>query len=121
VLASGVADADAAADATAAATDRKVGWLREAAGDRFEDLELNMLVLAAAETDDRDGFAELVAGGFGVDPTEALEIPHAWFGSIDEICASIIERRERWGISYCVVQGDVYEAMAPVVERLAGQ
>jgi probable F420-dependent oxidoreductase len=120
-LPNGAPDAEAAADATASATDRKVDWLREAAGDRFDDIELNMLVLAAAETDDRTGFAELMAGGFGVDPVDALDIPHAWFGSIDEICESLIARRERWGVSYYVLQGDTYEAMAPVVERLAGE
>ena len=98
-----------------------VAWLRDAAGDRFDEIELNMLVLVAAETDDRAGFAELMAGGFGVEPDDALDIPHAWFGSIDEICESLIARRERWGISYYVVQSDTYEAMAPVVDRLAGQ
>lgn len=120
-LASGAADADAAADATADATDRKVDWIREAAGDRFDDIELNMLVLVAAETEDRAGFAELMGGGFGVDPADALDIPHVWFGSIDEICESLVARRERWGVSYYVLQGDTYEAMAPVVERLAGE
>ena len=119
-LASGAADASAAADATAEATDRKIAWLRESAGDRFDEIELNMLVLVAAETDDPAGFAELMAGGFGVDPDVTLDIPHAWFGSIDEICESLIARRDRWGLSYYVVQGDTYEAMAPVVERLAG-
>ena len=109
----------AAADATAEATDRKIAWVREAAGDRFDEIELNMLVFAAAETDDRQGFAEMVGAGFGVDPDDALHVPHAWFGSIDEICDTLVERRERWGISYYVLQGDALEAMAPVVERLS--
>jgi probable F420-dependent oxidoreductase len=116
----GVADESAAADTTAAATDRKIDWVRAAAGDRFDDIELNMLVYAAVETDDRAGFAELIGGGFGVSSDDALDIPHAWFGSIDEICESLEERRQRWGLSYYVLQGDTYEAMAPVVDRLAG-
>ena len=112
--------ASAAADATAEATDRKVAWIRDAAGEGFDDIELNMLIFAAVETDDQAGVAELMAGGFGVDPADALDIPHAWFGTVDEICESLEARRERWGISYYVLQGDTYEAMAPVVERLAG-
>jgi probable F420-dependent oxidoreductase len=119
-LHSGAADASAAADATAAATDRKLGWLKEAAGARFDDIELNCLCLVAAVTDDREGFAQLMAGGFGVDPADALDIPHALFGTIDQICDTLQARRDRWGFSYIVVQGDTYEAIAPVVERLAG-
>ena len=119
-LHSGAADATSAADATAEATDRKLGWLREAAGDRFDDIELNCLCLVTAVTDDREGFANLMAGGFNVDPGDALDIPHALFGTIDEICDTLQARRERWGFSYIVVQGDAYQALAPVVERLAG-
>jgi probable F420-dependent oxidoreductase len=119
-LHSGAADAEAAADATAAATDRKMGWLKELAGDRFDDIELNCLCLVTAVTDDRDGFAQLMAGGFGVDPEDALEIPHALVGTVDQICDTLQARRDRWGFSYIVVQGDSYEPLAPVVERLAG-
>jgi hypothetical protein len=119
-LAKGVIDADAGADGSPARTDEKVAWVREAAGDRFDDIELNCLCLVAAVTDDRDGFAQLMAGGFGVDPADALDIPHALFGTVDEICDTLQARRDRWGFSYIVVQGDTYEAMAPVVERLAG-
>ena len=43
----------AIADASAEATDRKLGWVKEAAGDRFDDIELNCLVIAAMVTDDR--------------------------------------------------------------------
>jgi probable F420-dependent oxidoreductase len=119
-LHSGAADAEAAADATAEATDRKMAWLKELAGDRFDDIELNCLCLVTAVTDDRDGFAQLMAGGFGVDPADALDIPHALVGTVDQICDTLQARRDRWGFSYIVVQGDTYEALAPVVERLAG-
>jgi hypothetical protein len=30
------------------------------------------------------------------------------------------ERRERWGFSYWIINGDVMADFAPVVERLAG-
>jgi probable F420-dependent oxidoreductase len=119
-LHSGAADAEAAKDATAEATDRKMGWLKELAGDRFDDIELNCLCLVTAVTDDREGFAQLMAGGFGVDPEDALEIPHALVGTVDQICDTLQARRDRWGFSYIVVQGDSYEPLAPVVERLAG-
>jgi len=38
-----------------------------------------------------------------------------------EICADLEARRDRWGISYYVLQGEeTMRAMAPVVARLAG-
>jgi probable F420-dependent oxidoreductase len=111
---------DAARSMTPAATDEKVQWVRDAAGARLDDIELNMLVFIGTITDDRAGFAEAMAGGFGVTPQDALEIPYAWFGTVDEICEKLQEWRERWGVSYYVLQRDAAEAMAPVVARLAG-
>ena len=42
-------------DMTAAATARKIEWIREAAGDRFERLELNIICTTVVVTDDRRG------------------------------------------------------------------
>jgi probable F420-dependent oxidoreductase len=119
-LRSGAVDKETVADATAASFDRKVAWVREAAGDRFDDLELNLLVFVAIVTDDRQAMAEMLAGGFGVDPAEALTIPNAFVGTVDEICDDLHARRERWGVSYVVFQEAAMETMAPVVARLAG-
>ena len=47
--------------------DRKIGWVREAAGDRFDDLELNCLTFLTIVTDDRAGMAEKLAPVFGID------------------------------------------------------
>ena len=41
-------------------------------------------------------------------------------GTIDEICDTLVQRREQWGVSYVVVGDDLFEAFAPVVARLAG-
>jgi probable F420-dependent oxidoreductase len=117
-LAAGEIGTEAAADAVASATDRKVGWVREAAGDRYDDLELNVLVFMVAVTEDAAGTAELLAATFGIDPAEALEVPHALVGTVEEICERLEQRRDRWDLSYTVVQGDAMEAMAPVIERL---
>jgi probable F420-dependent oxidoreductase len=117
---SGVVGPDAAADATAEATDRKVGWVRAAAGDRFDDIDLSMLVFAAITTDDRAGTAEMMAGVFGITPEEMADVPHAWIGSVDEICEAIRAQRERWGISHFVLPFDTIETTAPVVAALAG-
>ena len=57
---------------------------------------------------------------FGIPAEEVKDVPHAFIGTVDEICADIERRRERFGFSYFVVQSDGMEALAPVVERLAG-
>jgi probable F420-dependent oxidoreductase len=122
-LRSGAVDEGAAADATAAATDRKLAWVREAAGERFDDLEINCLSLATVVTTsaaERDGVLEAMGAMFGLDPAAAGEVPHAVIGSVDEIVDALEARRERWAMSYVTVQGDALEAFAPVVARLAG-
>jgi hypothetical protein len=49
-----------------------------------------------------------------------LESPFVLLGSVDEIVAQLVARRQRWGISYYVVFDDVVDAFAPIVDRLTG-
>lgn len=116
----GVADADAARNGTAELTDEKLSWVRDAAGDRYGDLEINLLNFACIVTDDRQKVAQDFAPVMGLEPDQLLEFPHALVGTVEEIAESVQARRERWDASYVVVQQDVMEAMAPVVARLAG-
>ncbi len=119
-LPSGAVDRAATATGTAAATEEKIGWIREAAGDRFPQLELNVTVFVVAVTNDRDHAADRIASGFGVSPQEVLQVPHVLIGSVEQMVDDLQERRERFGISYVVFSGEQHEAMAPVVARLAG-
>ena len=119
-LAAGVIDASAGPNATADATAKKLRWIADAAGDRYDDLELQTRVHLAVVTDDREGFADAFAPALGLTGAQALESPHALAGTVDQLCETIIERRERWGLSYITVSDDAMEAFAPVVERLAG-
>jgi probable F420-dependent oxidoreductase len=105
----------------AEATDRQIGWIRAAAGDRLGALELNLTVLPVRVTDDRPGVAAAAAGELGIPVEELLDSPHALIGTVDEICDDLEARRARWGISYWVVPSQVREAFAPVVERLSGR
>ncbi|HEX7134293.1 MAG TPA: TIGR03621 family F420-dependent LLM class oxidoreductase [Iamia sp.] len=116
----GQVDADAARSGTATLTDQKLEWIRAAAGDRFADIELNALHYATIITDDRKGTMETMAPLFGVEPAEIEEYPHALIGTVDEICADLEARRDRWGFSYVVIQGDSMDTFAPVVAKLAG-
>jgi probable F420-dependent oxidoreductase len=116
---SGQVDAAAAQNGAAGETDQKLAWVREAAGHRYADLEINLLQFAAIVTDDRRGTAEMMAPLFGLPPEELDAYPHVCIGSVDEIADSLRARRERWDASYIVFQGvDTMEAMAPVVAAL---
>lgn len=119
-IATGAVGVEAAQSGSAEETDRKLDWVRDAAGDRFDEIELNMLIFAAIVTDDRQGTIDMMAPMFGLDPAAVAEYPHAWVGTVDQICDDLIARRERWGASYLVVQSDAMDAIAPVVARLAG-
>lgn len=116
----GSIDAAAIASSSAVATDEKLAWVREAAGDRYADLEINALVFACVISDDRAGTAEMMAPLFGVSPEEALQSPHSWMGPVEAICDDLQARRERWDMSYVVVQADAMDAAAPIVAKLAG-
>ncbi|NLV55622.1 MAG: TIGR03621 family F420-dependent LLM class oxidoreductase [Acidimicrobiales bacterium] len=116
----GVIDARAGADATEAATDRKLGWIRAAAGDRFDRIEIQTRIHLVVVTDDRPGTAEALAGGFGLSPEEALRSPHALCGSVEQIADDLVERRERFGISGIGLSLHDLDAMEPVIRRLAG-
>jgi len=119
-LRAGVIDERAFPDGTPEATDRKLAWIREAAGDRFGRLELQVRIHLAMVTDDRRSVIEQLAPAFGLTPDEAAATPHALIGSVEEICDQLVERRERWGISYLGMSADQLDAFAPVVAALTG-
>lgn len=104
----------------AEATDEKLGWIREAAADRFSEIELMATVFVANVTDDRDSVATAMAAGFGSEPRDVLDMPHFLIGTIDQMIEDLRARRERYGISHIVVPDSAAESLAPIVERLTG-
>ncbi|HXD80516.1 MAG TPA: TIGR03621 family F420-dependent LLM class oxidoreductase [Candidatus Acidoferrum sp.] len=104
----------------AGATDEKVAWIKEAAGERFSDIELSVTVFVANLTDDRVSVAEAMAAGLQSEPGEVLQTPHFLIGTVEQIVEDLQARRERFGISYVVVPDEAAQSLAPVVERLTG-
>jgi probable F420-dependent oxidoreductase len=119
-LRAGAITSDALKTSLAEQTREKIGWVREGAGSRFDDIELQIRYFVAAITDDAQGLAEAMAPGMGVEPSEALTSGVALAGTVDEVCDILTRRREEWGVSYIVLGDDTFEAFAPVVARLAG-
>lgn len=104
----------------AGATDEKLGWIKEAAGERFAEIELGASVFVANVTGDRDAVAESMAGTLGTEAKEILEMPHFLIGTVEQLVEDLRARRERYGMSFFVLPGVAAESLAPVVERLTG-
>ena len=108
------------ASATLPATLEKLQWVREGAGDRFDDIELEVAAYFVAVQDDPSAAIEAMAARFGVSTAELVEHPHALLGSVDDICERLQQRRAELGISYINIAQRNLDAFAPVVARLAG-
>jgi probable F420-dependent oxidoreductase len=119
-LRAGEVTVDAAKTSLAEETDKKVQWVKEGAGDRFDDLELQIRYFLGAITDDAHGFAEAIAPAFGLEADEALASGVACVGDVAQVCDLLAERRDRWHVSYIIFGDDTFEQFAPVVARLAG-
>ena len=119
-MAAGVIAQRAGTSAPVEATDRKLGWLRDAAGDRFADIELQTRVHMSQITDDPIGLAELMAPALGLDAEAALASPHVLVGSSGQCVETLLAGRERWGLTYISLNEDSMVEFGPVVEALAG-
>lgn len=121
-MATGALGPESAADGRADALERKLSWVRDAAGSRFDALELHTNLTQVVATDDRAGGLAKVRRWYGVDDDEAAAaVPHAVVGTPQQMADQLLERRERFGISYYSVFEPGLEAFAPVIALLAGR
>jgi probable F420-dependent oxidoreductase len=97
--------------------DQQVTVIRAAAGDRWEALELNVLVQRVHITGHRRKAAKDLAARIpGLTVGDALETPFLAIGTHAEIADQLIAARARWGISYLAVRDAA--SIAPVIERI---
>ena len=118
---SGVIGPDGVQTSSEEETQKKLGWVREGAGERFDELEIEIGAYFTFVMDDATPVLENFAQMFGYSTEDMAKHPHALFGNVDQICDELERRRELHGISYVTVGGDNMDAFAPVVERLSGQ
>ena len=95
---------------TEEAAREKVGWIRAAAPDRWDDLELSVRVLT------HDG-----PGPLGIGGDDLARSPHAFTGPLDLLAERLRRHRDELGVSYYVVSQAALEPLAPLVERLTGR
>jgi probable F420-dependent oxidoreductase len=100
--------------------DRRLAWVREEAGDRFEGIEIQSLTFVVQIVPNAREVIEQMASSFGMTPEQAAQTPAALVGSVDELVETLALRRDRWAMNYWVVHEGDMDAFAPVVARLAG-
>ncbi len=119
-LAAGYVGPEVLETTTAEYYDQRITWIREAAGERFPDIELQVLTFLVQVVPDRDEATARLARMMEVTPEQVDGSPIALIGTVEQIVDRLVERRERYGFSYVVVHEAEMEDFAPVVAALAG-
>ncbi|CAN5484930.1 TIGR03621 family F420-dependent LLM class oxidoreductase [soil metagenome] len=105
-------------DITEAAVDRKIAWIREAAGDRWAQLEIN-IALFELDPDYHTRSGPPAPRARGISNAEMSRSPHYIVGDASEMIDTLLERRDRWGISYVAMRPEHLDALIPVLSVLA--
>lgn len=116
----GSEDRDDPADRLPPAFDKKLAVLREAAGDRFGDLELSAMASFTITGQRRSGTEDLIArrGWSGIDAEAVWEMPTIFIGSVTQIRDDLQARRERFGLSYLITPDSELSTVAAVIDGL---
>jgi probable F420-dependent oxidoreductase len=108
-------------DIRRAAVEDQIGWVRQAAGARFDHIELNLRVRMVAIGVDREAKARIGAEGMDCSADDLLGSPFCLLGSVDEVADQLLRTRDELGISYLTVSQRHMDQMAPVVALVAGR
>lgn len=101
---------------TPATMSERIDLLRELAGPRFSRIELNVNLMAVG-----DRVPAFIAHQMRLSAADLAGSATALLGTPDQMCEALLRRRETLGLSYIVVSEELMDALAPVVERLAGR
>lgn len=97
----------------------RIAFLRNAAGDRFADLELNLAITAmpavGTEIPDLSMPRHFLPG---LTDEQLLRHPGVLSGSVNAMADRLRELRETYGVSYFIVQADDADAFAKVMAEL---
>jgi probable F420-dependent oxidoreductase len=112
---------DTIAERSSARLAEKVAWIRDAAGDRFESIELSLFPDIHIVDDHITAAAQIAeARGWNASPESVLDMPAVLIGSVDRIAENLHAQRQNLGFSYFVVSDTDLETVAPIVARLSG-
>jgi probable F420-dependent oxidoreductase len=117
------------------AFEQRLDWIATAAGDRFSEIELSLMLVFIAITDNVEktakGFLDFLTatvsryggevGDVDVKLQTLLDSPVLAIGTLDEVCKKITRVHDELGFSYFVMPyGSAPQNLAPIVAHLAG-
>ena len=102
----------------------KLGWIRDGAGERFEQIELSLIPTLIVTEDARGEAARLIdeRSWAGVTVDDVLAMPSLLIGTLDEIVETMrcTSSRARVFLLHRLRHGAPCD-FAPIVERLSGR
>ncbi|MDG4663412.1 LLM class F420-dependent oxidoreductase [Mycobacterium sp. 236(2023)] len=100
----------------------RIAVVRDAAGQRFPEIELNALIQAVVVTDNRREAAAELAEKFNADPDALLSSPFVLIGTHKQMAEQLAARRDEFGISYWTVFDELpgrASALSDIAEVIA--
>jgi probable F420-dependent oxidoreductase len=119
-ISSGVIDGDALRTSSYSETHEKLAWVRAASKDRWQGLEIGARVHFVRAGRRRDELIAELARGLHMIPAEIDGLTAVLVGSKSDISAQLLERRERFGISFVSISAEDFDQFAPIAQDLAG-
>ena len=106
-------------EAAPSVVDEKIAVIREAAAERLHELEISLIVFELDPGYRGSGRPNVNSPHLSDD--EIVESPYYLLGDAERMSDALIARRERWGLTYYVVNERNLDLAAPLVSRLAGR
>ena len=106
-------------DVAASGVRRQLDVVRQAAGPRFDEIELSCF-LDVTLTDDRNKTVAELAEKAKADPASIGSSVYRGIGTLDQVRDHIVRVRRETGITYFCLRGPHTEELAPVVRDLSG-
>jgi probable F420-dependent oxidoreductase len=100
---------------------RRLGYVRDAAGDRIGRLDIESSPFFAEVTDDPPAAAERIATMLSISPEGLVAHPNVLIGTRQELIDRLQERREEYAVNFVTIQQNQIEAFAPIVAELNGR
>jgi probable F420-dependent oxidoreductase len=97
---------------------RKIALLRGAAGRRFDDIELNLLIQAVEIAGDERAAAEKLAAEWEEPVDPILDMPFVLLGPVPAIVDKVLRLRDELGFSYLTLFEKDFERFAPVLAEI---
>lgn len=101
--------------------EKKIGWIRDAAGDRFARIRFALLLFAACVVNtsaERDAEYARIAEANNMPLEAAIDSPYYLAGTAGDLAEQLIELRETFGFSHFTIGGRDVDGFVPVLECL---